>query len=325
MRIMMSKHTTNSHVRSRVGYIRSLAIQSIKFLKALLLISILAAPVWVALAQQSTPPSSLPKCPDPGQCFATQAAKDKWALERNCQFEQCSDSITSITTDVLAQIFNSSAISQASLAAIASELNQALSNAAIKGMIDTKRKLAHFLAQIKQEVGPNMRLEEDLNYSASNLLKFSYFRRNPQEAQLYGRTSNQPANQQAIANRIYANRIGNGNVASGDGWKFRGRGMIQLTGRANYASFTREHNKIWGGTTDFIQQPDLLLQENYAVRSALVFWKLNGLDAIASQGVTQADSDNVTRKINSGTDSYAARYRNLQNIMTMDFFKECVK
>lgn len=226
---------------------------------------------------------------------------------------------------MLRQIFNSGAIPEARIAAIANELNAALQNAATSVLINTKRKIAHFLAQIKQEVGPNMRLTENLNYSVGALKStFSYFHAHPAEADIYGRKPGQAANQEAIANRVYANRIGNGDVASGDGWRYRGRGMIQLTGKANYETFNIKHNEIWHDDKhDFLANPDLVADEKYAVRSALVFWKTNNLEAIAAQGITCEETDNITRVVNRNTSSYAQRCSNLTEIMSIPFFEEC--
>mgnify|MGYP002652002814 CR=1 FL=1 len=117
----------------------------------------------------------------------------------------------------------------------------------LTGKIDTPARRAHFFGQVRQEVGSDGRLDENLNYSPAGLKAlFSYFAKHPAEAELYGRTDKHPANPEAIANRAYANRNGNGDVASGDGWLFRGRGLKQLTGRANYRAFTQTHARLFG-------------------------------------------------------------------------------
>lgn len=273
------------------------------------------------LSRMSCMPGSEPKPCAPQNCLADSAAQAVFERTNDCTFE-CSDSITEITVDVLRQVFT--AATEARLVAIAAELNAALQNALVKGLIDTKRKLAHFLAQIREEVGSNLRLTENLDYRVGELKKFSYFRAHPDEAELYGRKPGQKANQEAIANRAYANRNGNDDVASGDGWLYRGRGMIQLTGRANYQSFTVQHNKIWpDDKQDFVLTPDLVAEEKYAVRSALVFWKRHNLDAIAAQGVSCTEADKITRGVNRNTDTYAKRCNHLKTIMNIPFFKEC--
>lgn len=278
-------------------------------------------------------------------CFRTLSAQREHEEQNNCTFK-CSDTITEISTAVLRQIFTSASITEERLAVIAAELNAALKNALVKGLIDTKRKLAHFLSQVKQEVGSSFQLTESLNYKPETLKeKFSYFAGHPDEAELYGRkyiwidetkivegkivkTKHkvlQPANQEAIANRAYANRNGNGDAASGDGWRYRGRGMIQLTGKSNYKTFTTQHSRIWSGDKqDFVTNPDLVAKEKYAVRSALIFWQNRGLDAIAQKGVTCTEADKITSKVNKGTDTYALRCENLKNIMKLPFFWECI-
>lgn len=255
-------------------------------------------------------------------CFANQTEKEKFEKENNCQFSECSDEITEIPLEVLKQIFPSSTTM---LNAIADELNMALKLSATQGLINTKRKLAHLLAQVKQEIGSGAVIVENLDYSELKLSKFSYYKKHPVEAQQDGRTSTHPANQEAIANKIYANRLGNGNVASGDGWKYRGRGIIQLTGKYNYQVFTTEYNKIWGDNMDFIANPDEVLNPKYAVRSALVFWKIHNLSGLAEKGISEADSNAITKVVNIYTPSYLQRFNNLKAIMSMDFFKECVK
>lgn len=262
---------------------------------------------------------------DVSVCFSTADAKEQYEAEHNCVFQNspnCSDTITEITTEVLRQFF--AAATNARLTAIADELNAALKNYLVKGLIDTKRKLAHLLAQIRQEVGPGIRLTENLDYRVGVLSRFSYFRRHPDEAERYGRKPGQAANEEAIANRVYAHRMGNGDVDSGDGWRYRGRGLIQLTGKDNYQRFTIEHNNIWpDDKQDFVLTPDLVAEEKYAVRSALVFWKAHNLDAIAAQGVSCTETDKITRRVNRYTPSYAERCDHLKTIMSIPFFEEC--
>lgn len=275
----------------------------------------------------SCAPSTPPKRCKAMYCFINQDGQAEYEKKNNCKFLPCSDAITEVPVEVLRQVFTSPSISLERLTAIAEELTAALKNKAINGLIDTKRKLAHFLAQVKQEVGPSMRLEEDLNYTPKTLKeKFSYFAKHPKEADLYGRTKDHPADQEAIADRAYANRNGNGNVASGDGWRYRGRGMIQLTGKSNYKSFTTEHNKIWtDDVKDFLKNPDFVAQEIYAVRSALLFWKTHNLANIANKGVSYDESSKITAVINKNTDTYKERFKNLERIMKLEFFKECEK
>lgn len=128
-----------------------------------------------------------------------------------------------LTGDLLANVFPDA--DAARLDAIAREIDLQI----VTGQLDSPERLAHFFGQVLQEVGPSVNLLEDLDYRADKLAPiFRYFRRHPDEAELYGRTDEHPADQEAIANRAYADRNGNGDVASGDGWRFRGRGLKQL-------------------------------------------------------------------------------------------------
>lgn len=181
--------------------------------------------------------------------------------------------------------------------------------------LNSPDRLAHFFGQVLQEVGQRMRLVESLDYRADRLGSiFSYFRHNPEEALLYGRTADHPADQEAIANRAYADRNGNGNVESGDGWRFRGRGLKQVTGRANYRAFTEDHARMFGEQIDFEAEPDLLGTPRYAVRSALWFWHANNLFLFADTGINRAAADSITEIINPGTDSYGQRWENVRRL-----------
>ena len=141
------------------------------------------------------------------------------------------------------------------------------------------------MAQIEHE--SNLKpISENLNYSAEGLVKtFKKYFPNPQLANAYAR---QP---QKIANRVYASRMGNGNEASGEGWKFRGRGFIQITGKNNYTVLSKDTR------VDFLSNPDLLLQESNSMISALWFWNVNKLNVLADKD----DVVSVTKRINGGT------------------------
>lgn len=109
----------------------------------------------------------------------------------------------------------------------------------VSGKLDTRERLIHFLAQMRQEARDDARLVEGLNYNPQGLRNtFDYFLNHPDDADRYGRTEDHPADQVSIANLAYANRLGNGDADSGDGWAYRGRGLFQLTGRANYRAFS---------------------------------------------------------------------------------------
>lgn len=149
--------------------------------------------------------------------------------------------------------------------------------------INTPLRIAHFMAQIDHESGLKP-ISENLNYSYEGLLKTfgKYFTKG--SALLYTR---QP---EKIANRVYANRMGNGNEASGEGWKYRGRGFIQITGKENYFRLQVDTD------LQVVKNPDLLLEEANAMLSACWFWKLKGLNILADKN----DIIGVTKKINGG-------------------------
>lgn len=155
--------------------------------------------------------------------------------------------------------------------------------------INTPLRLAHFLAQCGHESGNWKFKVENLNYSAQALQ--SVFRKYfPDEA-----TAAQYARKpEMIANRVYANRMANGDEKSGDGWKFRGRGYIQLTGRQNYTSFDKVVDD------DILSNPDLVA-DKYPLLSAAWFWDSNKLNTLADKGATDADVTAITKRVNGGT------------------------
>ena len=149
--------------------------------------------------------------------------------------------------------------------------------------INTPLRLSHFMAQIEHESGLKP-ISENLNYSEDGLLNTfgKYF--NKTTSKMYARKP------EKIANRVYANRMGNGNESSGEGWKYRGRGFIQITGKHNYFRLANDTD------IDCLKNPDLLLQEPNAMISALWFWDLKKLNKLADKD----DLKGITRLINGG-------------------------
>jgi predicted chitinase len=185
----------------------------------------------------------------------------------------------------------------------------------VSGLLDTRERLIHFLAQMRQEAGSSARLVEGFNYNVRGLIAtYRYFRENPEDAERFGRTEEHAADQVAIANLALANRNGNGDAATGDGWAFRGRGLFQLTGRANYREFTVWHQNTFGAPLDFEADPDRAAEPVYAVRSAMFFWLERDLAALADQGLTDSATDAITERINRDTDSYEARRQHMAAI-----------
>ena len=158
--------------------------------------------------------------------------------------------------------------------------------------IDTPLRVAHFLAQVMHESGLLRVVEENLNYSAARLRQiFPKYFTAAQAAQYGGRP-------QAIGNRVYGSRLGNGGESSGDGFRYRGRGLIQLTGKSNYRRFAD-----WL-RDDVVAAPDLVAQR-YAVHSAVFYWTMRGINGAADADDVRA----VTRAINGGTIGLQDRMR----------------
>jgi len=173
------------------------------------------------------------------------------------------------------------------------EFVASLNQWAITFGIDSPLRMAHYLAQVIHESQYLKRTDENLNYSADGLLKTfpKYF--TPEQAREYAR---QP---ERIANRVYASRMGNGPEASGDGWRYRGRGYIMLTGRENYERF----NESDVCTEDVMRQPDALMKFPLNQVVAGWFWEENGLSELADRD----DCDTITRRINGGLNGLADR------------------
>ena len=151
--------------------------------------------------------------------------------------------------------------------------------------IDTPLRQSHFLAQALHETGFFTRIIENLNYSAQGLRK-TWPNRFPDDdvAKKYAH------NAEAIANKVYA-RADLGNTSPGDGWKYRGRGVFQLTGKANYVTFG-ELSQL-----PLVAQPELALASRYLFRIAALFWTKHNLSRFADQD----DLDTITRRINGST------------------------
>lgn len=160
------------------------------------------------------------------------------------------------------------------------------------GISDSRQRLAHFFSQVLHESGCMKFDMENLNYSQKALrLVFGNYFKTDSEAQQYARKP------EKIANRVYANRMGNGDERSGEGWKFRGRGLIQLTGKNNYKAFGE-----WIGNRSILDRPDLVASE-YAVHSAVFYWDRNNLNSIADED----DVTKLTRRINGGENGLSHR------------------
>lgn len=164
-----------------------------------------------------------------------------------------------------------------------------------KFKIDNPIRLAHFLGQCAHESGNFKIVNENLNYGAKGLqVTFGKYFPTLELANQYAR---QP---EKIANKVYAKRMGNGDEASGMGWKYKGRGYIQLTGFNNYSLFD-------GIVDDDIKSNPDLVATKYPLLSAAWFWNTNSINSIASKGVDHETITQVSKKINGGTIGLAER------------------
>jgi len=186
-----------------------------------------------------------------------------------------------------------------------------LSEAMEKFQINTPLRIAHFLSQAMHESGNFKRLEEGLNYSAEGLLK--NFKKH-----FVDKTSKPTADvntysrkPQMIASHVYANRMGNGDEASQDGWKFRGRGLMQLTGKSLYTEFGKSIGE------DLITNPDVVITPKYAALSAAWYFGSKGCIPVADKGDTPEVVKQVTFKINGGYNGLEERQANFKKLWAL--------
>ena len=165
---------------------------------------------------------------------------------------------------------------------------------ATKYQINTPLRLAHFLAQCAHESGNFKRTTENLDYSGERLRQVfpKYFNHD-----LITQYERRP---ESIANKVYANRMGNGSELSGDGWRYRGRGYIQLTGKNNYQRFDLIVPE------NIVANPDLVATE-YPLLSAAWVWDVCKLNEIADRGASENEVAAITKKINGGMNGIAER------------------
>src|ERR1039457_2987630 len=159
--------------------------------------------------------------------------------------------------------------------------------------ITTADRMSAFLAQLAQESGQMTRLAENLNYSAQRLMQVW-----PARFPTLDKAQQYEHNPEKLANYVYAKRLGNGDETSGDGWRYRGRGLIQLTGRGNYQAAAQ------GIGQPLEDQPELLEQPEAAALSAAWFWKSHGLNELADDQNADKDTEDlktITKRINGGT------------------------
>ena len=206
-----------------------------------------------------------------------------------------------ITKEKLIQMFPDAAKSKLDIDALIVAVNHAFADPV--GLTTIERRAA-FLAQLAHESGQFTLNKENLNYSAAGLQKtFKKYFPTPELAAQYAK------NPVKIANKVYANRIGNGDEASGDGFKFRGRGFLQITGRENYTKC----GVALG--VDLTVNPDYLLTSAGAIDSALWFWKLHSLNSYADRDDIRGQTLVINGGYN-GLDERVAFYNKAKTILS---------
>lgn len=258
-------------------------------------------PAQAAAQQQCAQPRNL--CADPQMCFVTQKAQDDWADANNCTF---------ITMQML------EAADPDGTAATHEAVLGYVNKFAREYQVNTPARMAHFLSQIGHESGFQA-TTESLSYSAKRMHQIFGCKGGPKNYsaakddctkgrlrdKLWTQQANYAHHAENLGDYVYADRNGNGDEASGDGYKYRGRGLIQLTGKTNYQGFQDRHNALNPeDQQSFIDHPELVADNTeYAVESAFYFWDAHGINATADSGTVK----DVTKAVNGGTNGYDDR------------------
>ena len=233
------------------------------------------------------------------------------ALAANGAMPEMNDSLAGmITREQLKQIFERASTADMNL--VIAELNTDL----VRCCLNTVLRRAHFFAQVREEIGAVMvSKDEDMTYSPDGLVQtYDHYKIRPEESLIDGyvrgvgsENYSKNSNEEVIANKVYAGRNGNGKIESGDGWRYRGRGFIQITGRGLYAQITHVYSKLYGSNVDFINSPNLLTLFPYSIRSAVCYWVINNLYNLADRGGEPSNVDKITAAINFYSKSYEKR------------------
>lgn len=193
--------------------------------------------------------------------------------------------------------------------------------------INTNLRLAHFLAQVREEIGPKFEPRiESLNYSESSVLK-TFKQITPTQAEQYARDEDTPvADQVAIANIVYANRMGNGNADSNgngkldkqdDGYMYRGRGTLQITGKYNYQEVQKRIDKYYPSSDINILTGSNVDSITGSLLIGMGFWIWKDLYKLADAGTSKQVVDSITAVINKYTNSYDHRYNHFKKLVSL--------
>lgn len=198
-----------------------------------------------------------------------------------------------------------------------SEVVELISSLGSKFGVNTDLRLAHFLAQVREEIGTKFEPRiESLNYSEESVLNM-FKQITPEQAEKYGRNSKHPANQEMIANLAYANRMGNDSVESGDGYKYRGRGTLQITGKYNYQEVQKRLDKYYPNSGVNILTGSNVDTVTGSILIGMGFWIWKDLYKLADVGTSKEVVDSITSVINKGTHSYENRYKHFSKLVPL--------
>lgn len=224
------------------------------------------------------------------------------------------------TLDMLKVLFTGSTLKELE------EVASIITSHGSKFGVNTPLRVAHFLAQVREEIGSKFEPKaENLNYSEDSLIKtFKVFKDNPKLASKYGRSNLNPrANQEAIANLAYANRMGNSNADSDgdgdmdkddDGFKYRGRGTLQITGKYNYTEVQKRIDKYYPNSGVNIITGSNVDTQLGSILIGMGYWIWKDLYRLADKGSTKQVVDSITQVINKYTSSYDKRYSHFASI-----------
>lgn len=247
-------------------------------------------------------------CPNPGMCFMSSEAEQSWADANQCTF---------ITQAMLDAVAPNSAANNREIVAAMNRLSRQYG-------AESASQLAHLLSQMAHESELNATRAENLNYRAPRMREIFGCRGGPRNydpatddctngrlrPKLWTEADTYAGNPESLGNYVYASRLGNGNEASGDGYRFRGRGPIQLTGREQYQAFEDHWNtQNPHDQQSFTDNPDLLTENvEYGMASAFHWWSRRNANGVADGGTVCE----VTCRVNGGTNGFPDR-RNRYN------------
>lgn len=270
------------------------------------IVLVLAALVFVpstvfAQAQDCGTPRTL--CPNPGMCFMNAEAEQAWADANSCTF---------ITQDMLDAVNPGNAANNRDIVGAMNRLARMYN-------VNSASQIAHILSQMAHESGLNATRVENLNYSPTRMRQIFGCRGGPARynpatddctngrlrPKLWSQEDNYARNPENLGNYVYASRLGNGDEASGDGYAFRGRGPMQLTGREQYQAFQDHWNaRNPHDQQSFVDNPDLLVSNpEYGMASAFHWWTRRNANTLADGGTVCQ----VTCRVNGGTNGFRDR------------------